>query len=81
MSVLVMRRNGGGGDEFRTKFPLNQGFPKRSCERVRIWLILTDVFLGRAEEESGRVSGKPAFCGWLVSATAMTTPDRSLNTS
>src|SRR2546421_9871503 len=55
--------------------------PSRSTARVRIWLIFTQERLGSRAERSSRVRGKPARCGWLVSAAAMTVPDRALNTS
>jgi hypothetical protein len=54
--------------------------PMRFTERVRIWLILTHDFLGRLRSWSSIVSGNPARWDWLVMATAMTVPDRSLNT-
>ncbi len=55
--------------------------PSRSVESVRIWLILTQERLGSFVDWISSVSGKPAL-GWrLVMATAITVPDRSLNTS
>jgi len=39
--------------------------PMRSTAGVRIWLILTQDFFGRAEELSSKVRGKPSFwVGW-----------------
>lgn len=35
----------------------------------------------RFADANSSVKGNPARCGWLVIATAMTVPDRSLNTS
>jgi len=55
--------------------------PKRSAERVRTWLILTQERFGSSAQSSSSVSGKPAACGWLVMASAMTVPERSLKTS
>ena len=47
-------------------------FPIRSLASVRIWLIFTQERFGKREVVSSSVSGKPARCGWLVSATAIT---------
>jgi len=55
--------------------------PRRSIESVRICEILTHDCLGNFLLSSSRVSGKPAFGFWLVRATAITVPERSLNTS
>src|SRR3972149_389058 len=55
--------------------------PSRLTDSVRTWLILTHDCLGNATLVSSSESGKPAFCGWLVTAMAITVPDRSLNTS
>jgi hypothetical protein len=49
-------------------------------DSVRIWLILTHDFFGSLTFSSSRVSGNAARCGWLVNATAMTVPERSLKT-
>ncbi len=54
--------------------------PIRSTESVRIWLIFTHDRLGRLAAMSSRVSGNPARGSWLVSATAITVPERSLKT-
>ena len=53
----------------------------RSVARVRIWLILIHERFGRPRAPDSSVKGKPARGSWLVSATAMTVPDRSLKTS
>jgi hypothetical protein len=50
-------------------------------DKVLIWLILTQDFFGSAELSSSKVRGNPAFCGWLVIATAITVPEWVLNTS
>jgi len=55
--------------------------PIRPVESVRIWLILTQERLGNLDFKISCVSGKPARCSWLVSATAITVPERSLNMS
>src|SRR5437667_8689195 len=54
---------------------------KRSTDSVRTWLIFTQDFFGRAAASSSSVRGNPARCGWLVSAIAITVPDRWLKTS
>ena len=55
-------------------------FRRHFMERVRIWLILTqDLFVSFALSSS-KVRGYPALWDWLVNATAMTVPDRSLKT-
>ena len=56
-------------------------FPILSTERVLIWLILTQERFGKPFDFSSNVSGKPARCGWLESATAITVPERSLKIS
>src|SRR5438874_1676703 len=48
--------------------------PMRSTESVRIWLIFTHEGLGRFSLVNSSVRGKPARCGWLVIASAMTVP-------
>jgi hypothetical protein len=53
-------------------------FPIFLIDSVRTWLILAQGFLGSFVSESSRVRGYPARWGWLVIATAMTVPDRSL---
>src|SRR2546422_6885004 len=55
--------------------------PIRSTANVRIWLILIQERLGRPRALLSSVSGNPARGSWLVRATAITVPDRSLNTS
>src|SRR5437763_1508147 len=55
--------------------------PSRSTASVRIWLIFTHERLGNRTDLTSRVRGKPARCGWLVMAAAMTVPDRALKTS
>ena len=55
--------------------------PIRSVDSVRIWLVLTHERLGSLAVVSSSVSGYPALGSWLVSATAITVPERSLNTS
>src|SRR5207249_8452021 len=55
--------------------------PMRSTASVRIWLTFTQAGFGRRVDRKGTVSGKPARCGWLVMATAITVPERSLKTS
>ena len=55
--------------------------PMRFTESVRIWLILTQDRLGSLAAVNSSVSGNRARGSWLVSARAMTVPDRSLNTS
>jgi hypothetical protein len=55
--------------------------PRRSVDRVRIWPTLTQDRFGRRAEVISTVSGKPAAGSWLVTATAITVPERSLNTS
>ncbi len=54
---------------------------RRSVERVRTWLIFTQEGFGSLALSSLKVSGKPAFWGWLVIARAMAVPERALNTS
>jgi hypothetical protein len=49
--------------------------------RERSDLIFTQERFGKRGVVSSSVSGKPARGGWLVSATAITVPDRSLKTS
>ena len=53
----------------------------RSVVSVRIWLIFTHERFASFGLASSSVKGKPARCGWLESATAMTVPERALNTS
>ena len=53
----------------------------RSVANVRIWLILTQERLGNLGVTNSNVKGNPARGGWLVKATAITVPDRSLKTS
>jgi len=55
-------------------------FPILLTESVRIWLILTQDFLGSFALSSSKVRGNPAFGAWLVNATAMTVPECSLKT-
>ncbi len=55
--------------------------PIRSTARVRIWLILIHDRLGRPLAPLSSVSGNPARGSRLVRATAITVPERSLNTS
>ena len=55
--------------------------PIRSVASVRIWLILIHERFGNALALDSSVNGNPARGGWLVSAIAITVPDRSLNTS
>ena len=52
--------------------------PIRSVESVRIWLILIHDLFGRPVAVLSSVGGNPARGSWLVSATAMTVPERSL---
>ena len=52
-----------------------------STDSVRIWLIFTQDFLGRFAASSSSVRGNPARCGWLVSAIAITVPERWLKMS
>jgi hypothetical protein len=60
---------------------LTKTFPKRSAASTRIWLIFTHDCFGSLADFNSNVSGNRARCGWLVMATAITVPDRSLNTS
>jgi hypothetical protein len=53
----------------------------RSTASVRTWLISIQDAFGSRVRESSSVSRKPARGGWMVSATAMTVPERSLKTS
>lgn len=53
----------------------------RPMASVRIWLIFAHDRFGRAFAFNSGVNGNSARCGWLVSATAITVPERSLNTS
>src|SRR5437762_3428929 len=55
--------------------------PIRSTDSGRIWLILIQDRFGRPTALLSSVRGKPARGAWLLIATAMTVPDRSLNTS
>ncbi len=55
--------------------------PIRETARVRIWLILIHERFGRPFALLSMVSGNPARGSRLVSATAITVPERSLNTS
>jgi hypothetical protein len=55
--------------------------PRRSVDRVRTWLIFTQDRFGSWAEAISRVSGKPAAGSWLVTAAAITVPERSLKTS
>ena len=55
--------------------------PIRSTARVRIWLILIHDRFGKPLALLSSVSGNPARGSWLVSATAITVQERSLNTS
>lgn len=55
--------------------------PIRSTESVRTWLILIHDRFGRPVALVSQVSGNPARGSWLVMATAITVPDRSLKTS
>ena len=51
-------------------------FPRRSTDMVRSCEIFTHDGFGSFVESSARLSGKPARCGWLVMAIAMTVSDR-----
>ena len=55
--------------------------PMRPEACVRIWLILPHERFESFGRANSSVKGNPARCGWLVSATAMTVPERALNTS
>ena len=55
--------------------------PILAVESVRIWLILIHDLFGSPGAELSSVRGNPARGSWLVSATAMTVPERSLKTS
>jgi len=55
--------------------------PILSTANVRIWLILIQERLGRPRALLSSVSGNPARGSWLVRATAITVPERSLKTS
>jgi hypothetical protein len=54
--------------------------PIPSTDRVLIWLIHPRPF-GKFFKSRSRVKGNPARCGWLLSTTAMTVPERSLKMS
>ena len=49
--------------------------PRRSVEIVRICEILTQEGLGKNDAGRAKVSGNPAFCGWLVMAMTITVSD------
>src|SRR5205814_6501232 len=53
----------------------------RSTDSVRIWLILIHDRFGRPPAWLSSVNGNAALGSWLVIATAITVPERSLNTS
>jgi hypothetical protein len=69
-SSLFMPRRAGGGISRQIQ-----------TEAVPIWLIFTWARFGRRGVVSSSVSGNLARRGWLVSATAITLPDRSLRRS
>ncbi len=48
----------------------------RWTERVGIWLTFTQDCFGKFASVSSKVRGNPARCSWLVSAMAMTVPER-----
>ena len=45
-------------------------------KRVKAVVIFTQNFFGRVASSSSSVRGKPARYGWLVSAIAITVPER-----
>lgn len=55
--------------------------PRRSTDKVRIWLILIHERFVTPAALLSRVNGNPARGSWLVNATAITVPERSLKTS
>jgi hypothetical protein len=48
----------------------------RWTESVRIWLIFSQDCFGKFASVDSKVSGNPAHWGWLVSAMAITVPER-----
>ncbi len=55
--------------------------PTRSMANVRTWLIFTPERLGSPLVPISQIKGNPALWGRLVTAMAITVPERSLKTS